>query len=357
MDGKVSMSGMARQASPRVRLMAMAMGLAALAGCATVPPPPPPPPPAPPPVVQLIPQRPYPPMGAAPIMTIPAVGLDGRRLTINRELTAAQTTWNLRSALNVAALNCLSERHVGILPNYKIFLTKFERPLRTTSGVILSEFRERYGRAEGQPQFDNYMTQVYNYFALPPALPRFCDAAQTVSAEATLVAPADLDSFAARSLPVLEAVFEDFFRSYEGYQRSLANWIATYGADAIPGMPVPAWVRTGSLGSTTGEQVLYRETPQGASYTDTVGTVEVVSVPQETAAPSPSVALPPAGDLPPAPVTVVDPGASASVPPSGVVFRDPYMTPDATTAPPAPASGAIVFESNPVVQTEPPKDD
>lgn len=270
----------------RLRLVALAGGLGLLAGCTASAPPPPviSAPPPPPPVVQLIPPRPAPPGGAAAMMAIPAVGLDGNRLTINSGLSPAQTTWNLRSALNVAALNCDEPRHAGILDNYRQFLTRFERPLRTTSGKILEEFRTRYGRPKGQAQFDGYMTQVYNYFALPPALDRFCDAALLVSGEARQIAAADLDGFAARALPQLEVVFQDFFRSYDSYERSLADWTATYGPDAVPGTPVPSWARTGSRGPTPGEQVLYRETPTGAAYPETVGTVEVLTAPPEPAA-------------------------------------------------------------------------
>lgn len=331
--------------SPKLRLAALAMGLAVLAGCATPPPPPvvvaPPPPPPPP--VQLIPARPTPPGGAAPMMALPAMGLDGNRLTINTGLTAAQTTWNLRSALNVAALNCYEPRHAGILENYKVFLTKFERPLRNTSSKILEEFRAKYGRSQGQSQFDGYMTQVYNYFALPPSLDQFCDAALTVSADSTIVAPADLDSFAARALPQLEVVFQDFFRSYENYQRNLASWTATYGADAVPGTPVPAWIRSGSLGPTPGEQVLYRETPQGEAYPPSIGTVEVMTMPAQAApAPAPAPAPEPVviAEMP-----VVDPGASEVA--AGTVPAE---------ALPATNSG-IVFTSQPVVQGPPEKDE
>lgn len=344
MAGTVSVSV---SVAPKLRLAALAAGLAVLAGCAAPTPPPvvvaPPPPPPPP--VQLIPPRPAPPRGAAPMMPIPAVGLDGNRLTVNSDLTPAQTTWNLRSALNVAALNCLDPQHAGILENYKTFLTKFERPLRKTSSTILEEFRGRYGRSQGQSQFDGYMTQVYNYFALPPSLDQFCDAAMLVSADSTVVAPADLDSFAARALPQLEVVFQDFFRSYENYERNLASWTATYGADAVPGTPVPPWVRTGSLAPTPAEQVLYRETPAGEAYSPATGTVEVLAVPVEAETTPVIVAtVPTAGDPAPSVLPEIDPGASG-------VAADP-----AAQAVPAP-TGGIVFTSKPVVQDGAEKDE
>ena len=345
--------------SARVRLAALAAGLAVLAGCATPPPPPPvvvaPPPPPPP--VQLVPPRPAPPSGAAPMMMLPAVGLDGNRLTINSGLTSAQTTWNLRSALNVAALNCLEPQHAAILGNYTQFLTRFERPLRATSNTVLEEFRDRYGRSQGQSEFDSYMTQVYNYFALPPAIDQFCDTALRVSSDSTLVVPADLDSFAARALPQLEVVFQDFFRSYANYENSLASWNATYGSDAVPGTPVPPWVRTGSLAPTAGEQVLYRETAYGEAYPPAAGTVEVLAVPVEAAADQvligdalPSDAdpvligesLPSVADPAPAALPSFDPGASEAA--SGPL-AEPLVEVPAPSA-----SSEIVFTSQPVVQ-------
>lgn len=165
-------------------------------------------------------------------MAIPMVGVDGVRQTVNANLTPAQTTWNLRSALNVAALNCLGPSHAAILPNYKSFLDRNVRKLSATNRALQSEFRQKYGPTYRDVQ-DSYMTQVYNYFALPPAIDEFCDAALAVSTEALAVESADLDLFAARSLPRIESVFEDFFRSYEQYRIDLAAWNSEYGPPSI----------------------------------------------------------------------------------------------------------------------------
>ncbi len=77
------------------------------------------------------------------------------------------------------------------------------------------------------------MTQVYNYFALPPAQREFCNVATRIAGESLLVAPADLETFAARSLQSLEAVFEDFHRAYEQYRVSVAMWDASYGTPQV----------------------------------------------------------------------------------------------------------------------------
>lgn len=220
-----------------IRMAAVAAIVASLAACAPPPAPPPPPPPPPPPVA-VIPPRPIPPNGAFGSMVIPQIGADGVRQTVNANLSPAQTTWNLRSALNVAALNCLETKHMGILPNYKTFLTAHAGSLSATNRTLAGEFRKRFGPTYRDAQ-DSYMTQVYNYFALPPALDNFCDVSLEVSNDLRAVPKGQLDLFAATALPRIETVFENFYRAYEQYRTDLAAWDASYGR------PTSAAVTTG----------------------------------------------------------------------------------------------------------------
>ncbi|MBA3054714.1 MAG: hypothetical protein FP826_07230 [Sphingomonadales bacterium] len=202
------------------------LGMAALlASCATKAPPPPPPPP----ITVVIPPKPVPPRGAADNFTVPAIGADGVRQTVNAHLSAAQTTWNLRSALNVAALNCVRAEDADILAGYKSLLKEHGKSLTTANKALDQEFRQKYGSAYIAPR-ERYMTQVYNYFALPPTRERFCTAARAVAREAATVKKGELEAFAARSLPQLESVYEAFFQDYEKYRHDLAAWQAQYGA-------------------------------------------------------------------------------------------------------------------------------
>lgn len=173
------------------------------------------------------------------------VGPDGVRQTVNANLSSAQTTWNLRSALNVAALNCLKPQHAGILPAYKAFLNTHARKLSSTNVALQGEFRKRYGATYRDVQ-DSYMTQVYNYFALPPVLNSFCDTALTVATEVPATAGADLDLFASGAMQRLEGVYENFFRAYEQYRVNLNAWDAQYGStvQALQPRPVAATVPT-----------------------------------------------------------------------------------------------------------------
>ncbi len=197
---------------------------------------PPPPPPPPPSITQwvLVPWKATPPNRAPATLVIPPLGADGLRVSVNRNISPAQTTWNLRSGYNVAALNCSDPRHAEIVVNYRAFLKKHARALRATNTTIDREWRATYG-ARFIPQREKYMTEVYNHFAIPPTLPAFCDAALAMSNDAKLVKVGGLDSFAATSLPNLEIVFDDFFRRYDEYKAALTAWDVKWGTNT-PGV-------------------------------------------------------------------------------------------------------------------------
>lgn len=176
-----------------------------------------------------------PPRGASPHLVTPAIDALGVRRTINAGISPAQTTWNLRSAYNVAALNCLQPKHAQIVANYREFLRVQSKTLAAANKAVDQEFKAKHGTRFIPPR-EAYMTQVYNYFALPPTLPSFCDAALAMSAEAATVKPADFAGFAARSLPRLEQVFLQFYTSYDQYRDDLSAWQSKYMA---PGTLAP----------------------------------------------------------------------------------------------------------------------
>jgi len=223
----------------RFRILGIGMtglALAALAGCGPKKVASAPPPPAP---VVAIPPQPYPPMGASNNMFVPPFNPLGMRQTINTGISAAQTTWNLRSAYNVAALNCLKPEHAQLVVNYRAFLKDHAKKLLAVNKAVDAEFKAKHGASFIRPR-EAYMTQVYNYFALPPTLPGFCDAAMAVSIEAQTVKSADLDAFAMRALPQLEQPFLTFFNSYDQYRVDLAAWQTRYGPPVtLPAPTIP----------------------------------------------------------------------------------------------------------------------
>ncbi|OJW73892.1 MAG: hypothetical protein BGO57_02485 [Sphingomonadales bacterium 63-6] len=164
-------------------------------------------------------------------MTIPVLGVDGVRQTVNAHLDPLETVWNFRSALNVAALNCLDARYQPILDGYKTLLAKQGKRLSKVNADLDKQYRKEFGAgAKATRAREAYMTQVYNYFALPPARQYFCDAALQISQDALATPPADLDAFALAGLPRIEAAFEQFFQEMEKYRIAVADWDNKYGA-------------------------------------------------------------------------------------------------------------------------------
>lgn len=205
----------------------------ALAGCSTPAPPPPPPP-----AVVTIPPRPTPPLGAAQNLRIPPLGPDGMRATVNSNVSTAQAIWNLRSAYNVAALNCMDPEFAPILAGYSAFLTKHKKALNNVNKDLDKSFRENFGGKIYIRERETYQTQVYNYFALPPVMPAFCHAALQVSNELLTLPEGQLEAYAVGGLDKFDMPFREFFNSYDQYRADLQAWDARYGA----GEPVPVAV-------------------------------------------------------------------------------------------------------------------
>ncbi|WP_432787652.1 hypothetical protein [Novosphingobium rhizosphaerae] len=99
--------------------------------------------------------------------------------------------------------------------------------------TVDQEFKAKFGAQFIAPR-EQYMTAVYNHFALPPTMNDFCDATLAVARDAATLPPAELEAFAVRSLPNIEIVFDAFYRRYDQYRTDLAIWRAQYG-NAEPG--------------------------------------------------------------------------------------------------------------------------
>ena len=165
------------------------------------------------------------------MMYVPPEGLDGERITINSNLGEDDTLWQFRSAWNVAALNCSAPQYQPITDAYGAFLKRSDRALDAANAAIDRRFREEHGsRSAAIRAREAYMTQVYNYFALPPARSSFCTAALEMATEALASPPEDPQVFAATNLQRFEAVFDQFFDEYEQYRAAAGEWDAQYGA-------------------------------------------------------------------------------------------------------------------------------
>lgn len=149
------------------------------------------------------------------------------RRTVNAGIGPLETVWNFRSGWNVAALNCLEPEYQPILAAYKQFLSLHGDRLSEINRQLDRDYRKRLGSAATRER-EMYMTQVYNYFALPPAHDYLCEAALEISQQALLAPPTDADAFAMGALPRLEAAFERFYLDVEQYWADVTAWDAKY---------------------------------------------------------------------------------------------------------------------------------
>ena len=260
---------------------AVAVTLAALAGCAKPPPPPPPPPP-----VVVIPPMPAPPMGAPLNMVTPPKAEDGTRQTVNRGISTSQTVWNFRSAYNVAALNCVEAEYTPILDGYKRFLTVYDQSLDRASNEIDASFRTQHTGRAAIVARETYQTQVYNFFSLPPVDSGFCKAAMEVSAELMTVDPTQFEAWSYTGLAKLEAPFKAFFDAYDQYRADLAAWQSRYGSNGlIIVRPTSGQASAGPVPTPVATQTLTQPQPLSQAQT-------VTQAPAQPQAVQPTITLP-----------------------------------------------------------------
>ena len=95
----------------------------------------------------------------------------------------AHLLWNLRSGLNVAALQCQFSPFLRTVGNYNALLAHHNRELAAAYTTLEGYFRRVNGRT-GPRQFDLYSTQTYNGFSTLNAQVGFCQTASRIGKEA-----------------------------------------------------------------------------------------------------------------------------------------------------------------------------
>ncbi len=200
--------------------------------------------------------RPLPPGGAPDGVVIPQSDGQGGYRTINSDLTPAEAVWHLRSAINVAALACDRQGKAGVAAGYNALLARQKK-------AFAAAYRAETVRA-GAKALDAHVTQIYNFYAQPPAQAGFCAVATEVGKAALDVTPEGFEAYAPTALAKLQAPFDDFYRAYERYKVDLIAWqTAPKRADPLADAPLariaakaapagPPWRI--QLGAYSGEQ-------------------------------------------------------------------------------------------------------
>ncbi|MXO58016.1 hypothetical protein GRI89_00460 [Altererythrobacter salegens] len=220
-------------------------------------------------------------------MDIPPVGADGLRRTVNTGLDGYGTLWNFRSVWNVAALNCLNPEDEQIVAGYGKFLTDNRKALATANAELDKQYRAKNSsRSNAVKAREAFMTQVYNYFALPPVRTELCSNARSLASSYLATKPGDINQFAAVGLAQFEGSYQQFFTAYEQYRVDSAEWDARYGAQY--GASQPGYVAThpGS-GSGIGAALADNSQPvQTGAVNDpeTGAQIPIIAAPEDEAA-------------------------------------------------------------------------
>jgi hypothetical protein len=113
------------------------------------------------------------------------------------------TVWNLRVALNVAALACRGVGSDALVGGYNAMLRNRRALLADAEGAMIAQ----YGGVARRNAYDSAMTRLYNFYANPRGQPGFCQVAARIQREEADVAESDLVYFAAVALVAINDPF------------------------------------------------------------------------------------------------------------------------------------------------------
>jgi hypothetical protein len=108
----------------------------------------------------------------------------------------AHLLWNLRSGLNVAALQCQFSAYLRVVPNYNGLLAHHSMELASAYTTLNGYFRRVHGATGGPRRFDDYSTATYNNFSTLQAQMGFCQTASNILKEALARPKGELNAIA-----------------------------------------------------------------------------------------------------------------------------------------------------------------
>ena len=125
----------------------------------------------------------------------------------------AHLLWNLRSGLNVAALQCQFSPYLRTVDNYNALLAHHSRELAAAYRALEGYFRRVAGN-QGPRRFDDYSTQTYNNFSTLQAQFGFCQTAARIGKEALARRKGELHLVAAARMRELRNSLRPAFETF-----------------------------------------------------------------------------------------------------------------------------------------------
>ncbi|ALR20057.1 MULTISPECIES: hypothetical protein [Sphingobium] len=130
-----------------------------------------------------------------------ALGLPGATAAEIR----AGLVWNLRAALNVAALQCQFEPTLLAISNYNAMIAHHDAELDAAMATVLGYFQRTVGKGKpGQSAADQYGTRIYSGYSTVQAQRGFCQAAGEVGRQAIFADRGKLHEVARSGLPSIK---------------------------------------------------------------------------------------------------------------------------------------------------------
>lgn len=126
-----------------------------------------------------------------------------------REMTPeednANRIWNLRAALNVAALQCQFSPFLMTVRNYNALIKNNAAEMSQAQATLIAHFTRYDGKKAGQNNFDMYSTKTYSSYSTLDAQLGFCNTAGEVGRAALLGKKGKFGEMAVKYLPVIRA--------------------------------------------------------------------------------------------------------------------------------------------------------
>lgn len=199
--------------------------LASVAACAPKAPAPSPPPPTP--VAVVVPPRPLPPGNASLTQILPGRGIDGRFVTANSNISGDRAFWQMKIALNVAAIGCRGLEETTLVSAYNKIIKTHGKAIKSTEKAVITQLGKE-NRNNGIAPRDRLSTQLFNYFAQPPAQRQFCPRANEIAQIVSSTPTAQVIEQAPAHLARLDQPFVEFYEAYAKYQSDVVAWDAKY---------------------------------------------------------------------------------------------------------------------------------
>ncbi|MBJ6120690.1 hypothetical protein [Sphingomonas mollis] len=166
--------------------------------------------------------------GAEPGMVQPLPGA-------TPEEVRAGLTWTMRSALNVAALQCQFEPTLLTVGNYNAVLLDHKDELKTTWDTLNKYFeRTTKTKRDGQNALDQFGTRTYSSFATVASQYGFCRTAHSIGRDALFAPRGELGNVAQSRMRELRNSLKPY-----GEQR-FPRYIG-YGYMPVPRLDVTCW--------------------------------------------------------------------------------------------------------------------